>query len=279
MSKQDIKKFNGLKKNRYFHGQLLRDRDFREEQVYRDTKRKMHNRLLHGYGVVNGLEMNRVGTTNDITIAKGFALDHAGNEIYVDEVITIDDIVQRCKDIDTQNAPCIEPDGTKTKVYVVLSYYEDKSDFEAVLAPGSGCEPNVCEYSRVSEGYAVELKTDIQLSSYEGASNICDMIDKDKIKELLYKDAIYPYPSDCSTGQEVILGSVTLENGKIIEDGVNNWDGRKYIMTFGLLAHWMDVLGADKLPFEAIVRYCVLGDSSITLEEIKKYLCKESDKS
>jgi hypothetical protein len=41
----------------YFYGQLLGARDFQIEQAYFREKLKLHNRCLHGYGVVCGLEV------------------------------------------------------------------------------------------------------------------------------------------------------------------------------------------------------------------------------
>jgi hypothetical protein len=44
----------------YFYGQMLGAADFRSEQAYFREKLKLHNRCLHGYGVVCGLEVTPV---------------------------------------------------------------------------------------------------------------------------------------------------------------------------------------------------------------------------
>ncbi|WP_419694223.1 hypothetical protein ACN2CC_26455 [Mesorhizobium muleiense] len=44
----------------YFYGQMLGAADFRAEQSYFREKLKLHNRCLHGYGVVCGLEVTAV---------------------------------------------------------------------------------------------------------------------------------------------------------------------------------------------------------------------------
>src|SRR5450432_1324478 len=41
----------------YFYGQMLSARDFKSEQDFFREKLKLHNRCLHGYGVVCGLEV------------------------------------------------------------------------------------------------------------------------------------------------------------------------------------------------------------------------------
>jgi hypothetical protein len=42
---------------RYFAGQLLSEVDLRDEQAYQIAKQRLHNRYLHGYGVVCGLQV------------------------------------------------------------------------------------------------------------------------------------------------------------------------------------------------------------------------------
>ena len=44
-------------RNRYFTGKLLVARDLVQEQAYFLGRHRLHNRLLHGWGVVCGLEV------------------------------------------------------------------------------------------------------------------------------------------------------------------------------------------------------------------------------
>ena len=71
----------------YFAGQLLTAEDLNEEQNYFSEKRRRHNRFLHGYGVVWGLEVT-VGK-GVVRIKQGFALDCMGNEIELCEPIEV----------------------------------------------------------------------------------------------------------------------------------------------------------------------------------------------
>jgi hypothetical protein len=67
---------------RYFYGQLLTAQDFQDEQQYHLEKQRLHNRLLHGAGIVKGLEVGGVeGTT--VQVRPGLALDSHGREIIV----------------------------------------------------------------------------------------------------------------------------------------------------------------------------------------------------
>ena len=47
-----------MKRVRYFPGQLLSAADFETEQSYLRAKRRLHNRWLHGWGVVGGLTVS-----------------------------------------------------------------------------------------------------------------------------------------------------------------------------------------------------------------------------
>lgn len=65
--------------NRFFTGQLLTAEDLDVEQRYHRQRSQLHNRLLHGSGVVAGLEVrSRKGC---IVVAPGVALDAHGNEV------------------------------------------------------------------------------------------------------------------------------------------------------------------------------------------------------
>lgn len=68
----------------YFNHQFLDEQDFRDEQHYMVSMRRHHNRLLHSWGVVEGLEVRKSGN-REIIIEPGFALDQEGRELIVSE--------------------------------------------------------------------------------------------------------------------------------------------------------------------------------------------------
>lgn len=69
-----------LKRNRFFTGKLLTVEDLELEQEYFREKLKRHNRYLHGFGIVFGLEVSR---SAGVIISPGLAIDCQGNEIAV----------------------------------------------------------------------------------------------------------------------------------------------------------------------------------------------------
>jgi hypothetical protein len=74
-------------RNRYFHGQMLYDRNFRLETDYHNQKRWLINRLVIGWGVVCGLGVRCEGDEPAIIVEPGMALDRCGREIVVAEEV------------------------------------------------------------------------------------------------------------------------------------------------------------------------------------------------
>lgn len=72
-------------RNRYFTGKYMTARDFADEQTYLIGRRYLHNRLLHGWGIVCGLDV-RPHPNPDcancwVEVQPGVALDCCGREL------------------------------------------------------------------------------------------------------------------------------------------------------------------------------------------------------
>ncbi len=72
-----------LDRTRFFAGQLLTDTDLNNEQQYLLAKNRLHNRYLHGWGVVCGLQVTCSDCPGWVTINPGYAIDPCGNDIIV----------------------------------------------------------------------------------------------------------------------------------------------------------------------------------------------------
>jgi hypothetical protein len=72
-----------LDRTRFFAGQLLTDVDLTNEQDYVLAKNRLHNRYLHGWGVVCGLPVLCSECDGYVTINPGYAIDPCGNDIIV----------------------------------------------------------------------------------------------------------------------------------------------------------------------------------------------------
>lgn len=74
-----------LDRTRFFAGQLLTEADLNNEQSYLLAKNRLHNRYLHGWGVVCGMQVVCGDCDGWVTIKTGYALDPCGNDIIVCE--------------------------------------------------------------------------------------------------------------------------------------------------------------------------------------------------
>jgi hypothetical protein len=88
--KFDPGKLVRLRRPRYVEGKLLSAEDFRAEQKYQLERQWQHNRMLHGYGVVVGLEVGVEETDKgwQVIVSPGMALDGWGREIVVTEPLS-----------------------------------------------------------------------------------------------------------------------------------------------------------------------------------------------
>jgi hypothetical protein len=150
--------YNTFKRTRYFHGMLLSDQDFIAEQQYHLAKRRLLNKMLHGWGIVCGLEVEGEPGKEWITVKPGLALDCHGNEILVCEPYKLDLTNLLCA-APTVIDPCAEQTGESNTYYVAICYKERATDQVPVYTPGGGCDDKACEYARVQEGFCLKLLT------------------------------------------------------------------------------------------------------------------------
>jgi len=72
-----------LDRTRFFAGQLLTEADLNNDQSYWLAKSRLHNRYLHGWGVVCGLQVACGDCLGWVTVKTGYAIDPCGNDIIV----------------------------------------------------------------------------------------------------------------------------------------------------------------------------------------------------
>lgn len=150
---------------RYYYGQRLGVVDLSDEQAYHAGKMRMHNRLLHGAGVVCGLRVDRFvfpqsappnTPTTVLRVHRGAAIDDCGREILVgaDQCIDVNAWFQvhRAK-------PAMrdwELPG-RFRLCVGLRFRECPSDPAPAPRDPCGCDGGGCEFGRVREGFQLEL--------------------------------------------------------------------------------------------------------------------------
>src|SRR5882762_8707720 len=97
-----------LDRTRYFSGQLLTEADLNNEQSYWLAKSRLHNRFLHGWGVVCGMQVVCNECDGWVTVKPGYAIDPCGNDIIVcsDCAFNVIKAIQACCTPSKQTGNC-----------------------------------------------------------------------------------------------------------------------------------------------------------------------------
>jgi hypothetical protein len=146
----------GMERVRYFSRQLITADDMLAEQQYFRQKLRRHNRFLHGWGVVCGLEVLASATSTypwQVIVGVGYALGPYGDEIYVAEPRCFN--ILNC--ISSVMNPC-DPTAPPTpvlpaEIYLAIRYSECETRPVRVHPLGCACEDTLCEYSRIRDDF------------------------------------------------------------------------------------------------------------------------------
>lgn len=97
-----------LERPRFFAGQLLTETELNSEQGYVLAKSRLHNRYLHGWGVVCGLEVVCNECAGWVSVKPGYAIDACGNDVVVCEETSFDFLksIRECRRKDTSRPDC-----------------------------------------------------------------------------------------------------------------------------------------------------------------------------
>jgi len=105
---------NTVKRLNYYDHQFLRAPDFTDEQNYHLTMRRLHNSLLHTWGIAQGLKVTVAGggTGTAVTVSAGVAIDSTGREM----VLPTDTNLE------------LGGEAAGTTLYITIAYGEQQSD-------------------------------------------------------------------------------------------------------------------------------------------------------
>jgi hypothetical protein len=134
-------------RNRYFYGKLLDVLHFELEQNYFNAKRWLLNRLVLGYGVVCGLDLQIGDDGASVIVQPGFAIDKWGREIIVPA---------NSMPVPLPAPPPMPPSGECEDdadcFHLVLCYHECQSDPTPAL--GGDCDQMAtCSPGSIRERY------------------------------------------------------------------------------------------------------------------------------
>lgn len=248
--------FNKFRRPLYFHGMLLDDKDFRDEQEYHAQKRRLLNRMLYGSGVVCGLLFRRIDEKT-ITMSCGLALDCAGHEIYVPCDVTFPIPVPDKEPKD----PCVPKQHGKEICYRIrIAYTEEDTDFEQVRLPGGGCDDKACKPTRKREGFCIKFD-ECECPKTRNPADCKDLT------------AGFDKPVTCACGcactcaaeHWVSIGTLHVADGKIVGDPT--YDCRDYVFSGQMLKQLFTQVSPPTGD-------CACPDQYERLKELLALICK-----
>jgi hypothetical protein len=94
---------------RFFAGQSLTEAELNSAQAYQLAKNRLHNRYLHGVGVVCGLQLACVADRGSVRLHPGYALDPCGNDLVLTaaRALSLTSMIAACRDAEDQ--ACAQP--------------------------------------------------------------------------------------------------------------------------------------------------------------------------
>jgi hypothetical protein len=112
----------GFKRINFFKGFLTTEKDWNDAERYHIDKRRLHNRMLHSPGIVQGYSGELRVTARargdlSVEVQPGYAIDGIGNDLMIYDA-TIRNIN-------------LEEFKLPQTIYIVLRYYEELTDFIA----------------------------------------------------------------------------------------------------------------------------------------------------
>jgi len=169
---------------RFFAGQLVTDADFRRLDQYLVGKSRLHNRYLHGTGVVCGLEVVCSPCDDTVTVRPGYALGPCGEDIVVCDSTRVDvaamiralrqAVSRNCAPFQNQPVDC---EAATQRWILNVCYDEQPARPVTTLTPrtgGGGCSGG-CSGSGGSGGCGCggSGSTSQASSSTTGAASFC----------------------------------------------------------------------------------------------------------
>ena len=150
MNKKPIDLPQNLKRVNYYAGKMLTLEDFKADQQYFKDRMKLHNRFLHGYGIVSGLEISLSNKLAEVLIVSpGYAIDPRGNDLILP------------KDVQATMP------AKGNSIYLVLRWAEREVDLIPLLS--SSVEGEQFVATRIEEYAVLEDETDKRKATQAGA--------------------------------------------------------------------------------------------------------------
>jgi len=219
----------GRERVRYFSRQLITADDLTTEQEHFREKLRRHNRLLHGWGVVCGLEVTadpKPDAPWRVHVSEGYALGPYGDEIYVAESVCLD--LARCGP-QSDPDPCEptvsrpRPSAADLTLYVAIRYVDCPTRPVRVSPSGCGCEEAVCEYTRIRDSFEINCLIEAPVSD-EDTQSLCTLVSGKQI----------PICPPCPDEPWVVLAKISLPESlrtPLEDEVIDNWSDRRLLFS------------------------------------------------
>ena len=170
-----------MERNRYFTGKYMVARDFTQEQEYFLSHHRLHNRLLHGWGIACGLNVKHHPSTDCaarwVVVKSGIAIDCHGREVILDRDTPFELPLPR---YDLEKG---DPDAIDEPFLLCIEYKEALVEYVPALYNDGDCDPKWREASRIRESWELiaikksEVEPDCWRTSVGGHSPCLDSHD------------------------------------------------------------------------------------------------------
>jgi hypothetical protein len=149
-------------RNRYFDGKFMTARDFQADPDYFLSRHRLHQRLLHGWGVVCGLHVRHhprpTSCKRWVVVTSGIAIDCYGRELVLQQDTAFELPLPRAEEGRADG--CDREDETlKEPFFVCLRYTEQPVEQVPVLYHEGQCDPTRKEANRVRESATIVIRT------------------------------------------------------------------------------------------------------------------------
>jgi hypothetical protein len=237
----------GLERTRFFARQLVGPEDFTQDQRYFREKHRRHNRMLHGWGVVCGVEVSQAGNSDGapapylVCVAPGYVLGPYGDEILVD-VTTPFDVRRVADDVHGACPPPVDPwcspvrvDRDPQKTLYLAIRFDECPTRPVQTESGCGCGSE-CEYSRIVDGFTLGVLDELPDVYAQEAAD--DDNDDGRANRFLghirctpeLRERGRPCPP-CPTSPWVILADLRVGRDGTVD--VDQWTHRRFVVAFG----------------------------------------------
>lgn len=198
-----------VERNRYFTGKYMTARDFAAEQDYLLARHRLHNRLLHGWGVVCGFGVTchpDPACHDRVVVGVGIALDCHGRDLALTRRAVV--AVPR---------PPADATDAERRFLLCAAYCEEEVEPVPVVHDDCGCAARRCEANRVREGVTLTVRpfddVDPACWAVPGGGSDCAHDDCDQDLPAAGGGCLEP---DCPCGGLVPLAAVTVgEDGDL----------------------------------------------------------------